>query len=880
MTSELAARVDASSASPSAGERHVVQFYQNDRFLAETVAKFVGSGLVAGEPVLVIATPAHRDKFTAELRARAVDVDRACVSGQLVMLDARETLGRFMVDGSPDWDRFRFTIGSLIDQVRRDAGATRVRAYGEMVDLLWRDGARDAAIRLEQLWNDLGRVYQFELLCAYVLDHFFKEGDRAQFEKICALHSHSRPTERFVGIEDEAGRMQEVSSLQQRALALQNEVERRKKVESELRAAQKRLTDFVENAVVPLHWVAGDGTILWANKAELDMLGYTADEYVGRHIAEFHADPDIITDILGRLSCQQTLREYPARLRAKDGSIRYVLIDSNVLVEDGKVVHTRCFTRDITDRKLAEENAQHKETLLRDYTSKHAAEEKLRQSENRMRLLIDSIRDYAIFMLDAGGHVSTWNPGAERFKGYQAHEIIGHHFSEFYPEVDVKAGKCEMELRVAAETGRFEDEGWRVRKDGSQFWANVVISAVRDDDGTLVGFAKVTRDLTERVRAEHERAQLLAAEQANRAKDEFLAMLGHELRNPLAPIVTALQLMKLRGESTPSKEHVIIERQVQHVVRLVDDLLDVSRITQGKIELKRETFELATVVAKAVEIASPLLEQRRHDLVVEVPRTGMMLHADAVRLAQVLANLLTNAAKYTDVEGRIEVRAWRDGHEVVVQVKDNGMGVKPELLPKLFDLFVQGPRSADRAEGGLGIGLTLVRSLVQMHGGTVVALSDGPGKGSAFVVRLPAAPPEVLAAVEDEKAKQVAPAKSVTPRRVLVVDDNVDAASLLSELCETMGHDVKMAHDGPQALAALDGFSPDIAVLDIGLPVMDGYELAKRIREKLGPSCRLVALTGYGQEHDRRRSAESGFAAHLVKPVDPKRVLDLIDSDV
>ena len=212
-----------------------------------------------------------------------------------------------------------------------------------------------------------------------------------------------------------------------------------------------------------------------------------------------------------------------------------------------------------------------------------------------------------------------------------------------------------------------------------------------------------------------------------------------------------------------------------------------------------------------------------------------------------------------------------------MRVKDNGIGIRSDLLPRLFDLFVQGPRSADRSEGGLGIGLTLVRSLVLMHGGTVVALSDGPGKGSAFVLRLPAAPAEILA--ENEKQKSSGVARTATPRRVLVVDDNVDAASLLAELCETMGHEVATAHDGPQALAALSTFTPDIAVLDIGLPVMDGYELAKRIREKLGATCRLVALTGYGQEHDRRRSTESGFAAHLVKPVDPMRILDLIDSD-
>jgi PAS domain S-box-containing protein len=870
MSLELVPKVDPAAARD---QRHVVQFYEDDAFLAETVATLIGGGIVAGEPVVVIATEAHRAAFCERLRAHAIDVERACAAGQLVLLDARATLEKLMIGDEPDWDRFRAVIGGVLDEVAGGNKERRVRAYGEMVDLLWRDGNRDGAIRLEEHWNELARAYSFDLLCAYVMDNFYKESDSAQFARICGAHTHARPTERIATVDDDA-RLREIALLEQRALALHNEVERRKKTESELRRSEHRLQEFVENAVVPLHWVDADGKILWANKAELELLGYSAEEYVGHHIAEFHVERAVIDDILARLSRHETLREFPSRLRCKDGSIRHVLIDSNVYVEDGKLVHTRCFTRDVTARLEAEKSAREQESLVRDLTTRRAAEGELRESEMRMRLLIDSIRDYAIFMLDPEGHVSTWNPGAQRFKGYQAHEIIGRHFSVFYPREDVDAGKCELELRVAAQTGRFEDEGWRVRKDGSRFWANVVISAVRNRAGELVGFAKVTRDLTDRRRAEDERAALAAAEQANRAKDEFLAMLGHELRNPLAPIVTALQLMKLRGDTSSAKEQVIIERQVQHVVRLVDDLLDVSRITQGKIELKHETFELATVVAKAVEIAGPLLEQRRHALSIDVPRHGMRLHADPVRLAQVVANLLTNAAKYTDVEGRIAVAAWRDGHEVVLQVKDNGVGIRAELLPRMFDLFVQGPRAADRSQGGLGIGLTLVRSLVQMHGGTVVALSDGPGQGSAFVMRLPGAAPPPAEATDSKVAKI---AKASAPRRVLVVDDNVDAASLLAELCTMMGHEVKVAHDGPQALALLEDFSPEVAVLDIGLPVMDGYELAKRMREKMGPSCRLVALTGYGQEHDRRRSEEAGFAAHLVKPVDPQRVLSLID---
>ena len=860
---------------PPSEQAHAVQFYEDEAFLAETVAQFMGRGIVAGEPIVVIATPSHREAFCEQLRKKRIDVDSLCTSGQVTLLDARETLAKLMVDGAPDWARFRAVIGGILDRVAVGREGRTVRAYGEMVDLLWRDGDRAAAIRLEELWNDLGKLHSFDLLCAYVMDNFYKETDSEEFARICHVHTHARPAERYATIADDVTRQRELAILHQRALALHNEVEQRKKIESELRRSEQRLREFVEDAVVPLHWVDGNGVIIWANRAELQMLGYSREEYVGQPIMKFHADADVIADILARLGRREILREYPSRLICKDGSIRHVLIDSHVRTENDKFAHTCCFTRDVTARMQAEEAARQQEALVRDFTRQRQAEEKLRQSELRLRLLIESIRDYAIFMLDANGNVATWNPGAERITGYVASEMIGRHFSTFYPEEDVKAGKCEMELRVAAETSRFEDIGWRVRKDGSRYWANVIISAVRDERGQLVGFAKVTRDLTERKQAEDERAARIAAEEANRAKDEFLAMLGHELRNPLAPIVTALQLMKLRGDVSSSKEQFVIERQVQHVTRLVDDLLDMSRIAQKKIELKTETFELATVVAKAVETASPLIEQRRHSLSVEVPRQGMPVTADPIRLAQVIANLLTNAAKYTEPEGRVELSAWRDGHEVVIQVKDNGIGIRQDLLPKVFDLFVQGPRSIDRGEGGLGIGLTLVKNIAQMHGGSVVALSDGVGKGSAFVVRLPAA---TTKAATDPMPPQPAIDKVATPRRVLVVDDNADAALLLAELCEIVGHEVKVAYDGPQALKLLDeGFQPEVAVLDIGLPVMDGYDLATRVREKLGASCRLFALTGYGQEHDKRRSIAVGFEAHLVKPVDPSRVLGLIE---
>ena len=384
----------------------------------------------------------------------------------------------------------------------------------------------------------------------------------------------------------------------------------------------------------------------------------------------------------------------------------------------------------------------------------------------------------------------------------------------------------------------------------------------------------------EAARLHAERAELLVrerraradAESASRAKDEFLAILGHELRNPLAPIVTALQLMQLRGAAAVERERTVIERQTQHLVRLVDDLLDVSRITRGKVELKRERVELATVVARAIEMASPLIEQRRHDLKVRVPARGLAVDADPARLAQVIANLLTNAAKYTERGGQIAVTAARDGDQLELRVRDTGIGIAPDVLPRVFDMFVQEQQALDRSQGGLGLGLTIVRSLVALHGGTVAAHSEGRGRGSEITIRLPAAA-QLAEPPPDAEPSPAAPGLERSGRRILVVDDNEDAAALLADLLDAQGHTTRVAHDGPAALRAAEAFEPELALLDIGLPVMDGYELAQRLRQRPGAdTLQLVAVTGYGQDSDRQRAAEAGFDAHLVKPVNLERL--------
>ena len=396
-----------------------------------------------------------------------------------------------------------------------------------------------------------------------------------------------------------------------------------------------------------------------------------------------------------------------------------------------------------------------------------------------------------------------------------------------------------------------------------------MISAIRDDAGHLVGFSKVTRDLTDRRRSEDERAARLAAEQANRTKDEFLAMLGHELRNPLAPIVSALQLLKLRGDTKSVREHQVIERQVKQMIRLVDDLLDVSRVARGKIELRKQPMDLRDALAKAVEIAIPLFEKNEQQFEVKVPQRPLVLNGDEARLIQVFANLLNNAAKYTQAGGHVTMGVRQTDHQLEVEVRDDGMGIAPELLPRMFELFVQGHQDADRSEGGLGLGLTLVKALVQLHGGEVEARSPGPRLGSTFLVRLPALN-QTLTEVEEPVA---VPLPSSNKRRILVVDDNEDARSLLADMLSALGHEVETACDGPTALATFDSFRPDVAILDIGLPGMDGYEVAERIRNAHGARVRLLALSGYGQPADRARGHGAGFDVHLVKPIDVRTLL-------
>jgi PAS domain S-box-containing protein len=495
--------------------------------------------------------------------------------------------------------------------------------------------------------------------------------------------------------------------------------------------------------------------------------------------------------------------------------------------------------------------------------------ERLRESEEEFHLLADSIPQLA-WMARADGHIYWYNRRWYDYTGTTLERMQGWGWQSVHDPQQLPKVVERWESCIA--TGEPFDMVFPLKgADGRSRWFLTRVVPLRGRDGHILQWFGTNTDITELREMED------ALRDADRRKDEFLAMLAHELRNPLAPIRTAAQIIKLAGspDSKIQLAREMIERQVGHLARLVDDLLDVSRITRGKIKLHNDLAELSAIVARGVEASKPLIDARRQHLTLHLPSQPMRVQGDATRLAQVVSNLLDNAAKYTDEGGRIELTLEAKDGKAVVSVRDNGMGISADLLPHVFDLFRQGDRSSDRSQGGLGIGLTLVKSLMELHGGTIDAHSAGPGKGSEFVVKMPliAAPELDLPAAADHDRKP----RPAISRRVLVVDDNMDAALSLAMLFEGEGHYVCTTRDGASALEIARTFRPEIVLLDIGLPRMDGYEVAKRLREQ--PETRdtfLIALTGYGQEEDRRRTAQAGFNAHLTKPADPVVLLQLL----
>jgi PAS domain S-box-containing protein len=485
--------------------------------------------------------------------------------------------------------------------------------------------------------------------------------------------------------------------------------------------------------------------------------------------------------------------------------------------------------------------------------------------------IVESSED-AIISKTIDGKVTSWNPAAERLLGYTANEIVGCPIMTIIPpELHEEERQILERLRQGERIDHFDTV--RSTKEGRRIEVSLTVSPLRDGEGVVVGASKIMRDIGKRKELERR------LREEHRLKDEFLAMLAHELRNPLAPIRTSSEILSHApaDEALAQTAIVTIKRQVAHLTRLVDDLLDVSRITQARVELQCHPVDLAGVIAQAVEtVESQLREKKlRLSVISASAHEPMYVNGDFARLVQCMGNILSNAAKFTDAGGNISLRTHAENSTAVITIADTGVGITPELLPRIFDLFVQGDRALDRTQGGLGVGLAVVKRLVEMHGGEVTAESSGFGSGSTFTVRLPRVSRPPAADADAARAK-------VPPRRVLVVDDNIDAADSLAALLTLQGHETRAVYSGPEALACIQSFRPDVALVDIGLPQMNGYELAERLRETPEfAALWLIAVTGYGQADDRERARTAGFDEHLVKPVDTptlERVLAGISS--
>jgi PAS domain S-box-containing protein len=501
------------------------------------------------------------------------------------------------------------------------------------------------------------------------------------------------------------------------------------------------------------------------------------------------------------------------------------------------------------------------------------AEGLLREREELFHMLADNMAQLA-WTCDQLGNITWYNQRWLDYTGLSFEEMKGWDWSKVQHPDHLERVVARVKRSVAAGEP-WEDLFPLRRRDGQYRWFLSSAVPIRNEQGEIVRWFGTNTDVTEHRAAEE------ALRENDRRKDEFLAMLAHELRNPLAPIRNAAQLLKLTGSPDANQQWAfeVIERQTQHLTRLVDDLLDVSRITQGNITLQREPLVLSMIINRAVEASRPLVDARRHQLTVTLPPEPVRVEGDLTRLVQVISNLVNNAAKYTEESGCIRIEAAVEGGEAVVRVRDNGIGMPADLLPHVFDLFTQADRSFNRTQGGLGIGLTLVRRLVEMHGGRVEAQSEGPGRGSEFILRLPLAQVEASASVARRTELSTPNTGHRTPLRVLVVDDNVDSAEMMGFLLKLDGHETRLAYDGAAALTAARAFQPQVILCDIGLPGMDGYEVARQLRAQPAfKHARLIALSGYGQYKDRRRAKEAGFDYHLTKPVEPDSLTALLDS--
>jgi PAS domain S-box-containing protein len=725
-------RTPASHRSPPTTTRpphdHLVQFYESDEFLVTSVGQYLAAGLRASSAVIAIATEAHLQAIRAYLSNIGFDVAAQASAGRYVAIGASEMLAKFMIDGVPSAVAFDEHIGERVAALT--AGGRPLRAFGEMVALLWSDGNVEGAVRLEELWNTLALRHAFELFCAYPIKGFASSASQRPFLHICQAHSRVLPAETFSASPSSSdANLRAIAILQQKAAALEAEVVERARAEEKLRRREAELTSLLENASIGVHWVDEKGFIVWANAAELSLLGYSAEEYVGQDIRKFHVDQSGIADILARLKRGERLINQEALLRCKDGTFRTVLIDSNALFDGDRFVHTQCFTRDVTGARFAEEASQHLAAIV-------------------------ASSDDAILSKNLDGIILTWNKGAERIFGYKPDEVIGKSITILIPP-----GRLDEEPQILAQLRRGERidhfETVRRRKDGRLLDISVTISPVKDSSGRIVAASKVARDISERkliekaleatrdelTRANEELEQRVQERTASLREavaqmEEFSYTVSHDLRAPLRGMqVYSQALLEDYGSGLDPEARHCLARIAENATRLdkmVTDVLTFSRVSRAEVQMR--TIALDKLVRDVIQ-QYPAMQAPR--AVIDV--AGLhSVHGHEPSLTQIVSNLLNNAVKFVAPGVTPHVQVWTEttGGNVRLFVRDNGIGIKPEYQGRLFRMFER--VHPDLPYEGTGVGLAIARKAANRMGGEVGLSSDGI-TGALFWVQLPGA---------------------------------------------------------------------------------------------------------------------------------------------
>lgn len=631
---------------------------------------------------------------------------------------------------------------------------------------------------------------------------------------------------------------------------------------AERRAAQRQLVESRERLRITLESIGdaviatdAEGRVSFVNPVAQKLLGYPAEQTVGRPLRD-------VFKIVNERTRQPVANPVEEVLR--DGKVVGLANHTLLLRPDGAEVPVDDSAAPIQD---GAESIKGVVLVFRDVTERRRAE----KIQATLAAIIESSDD-AIVSKDLNGRIMTWNTAAERLFGYREDEVVGQSITLIIPP-DRLNEEAEILSRIRAGERLDHYETVRMRKDGTPVEISLTISPVRGADGTIIGASKIARDITER------RVMERQLREADRQKDNFIAILAHELRNPISPIQNAVKILQLERPNDRELLYYcdLIETETMQINRLLGDLLDRSRITQGKLSLRKERMNLIVAINRAIEAGRSTFGEAGHQLTVDLLSAPLIVEADPMRLTQVFSNLLNNAVKFTESEGSIRVTAERQNNQAIVRIKDSGIGIAQELMPKIFDMFVQGETVTERSHGGLGLGLTLARDIVQLHGGSIEAKSDGLNKGSEFVVTLPLSAP--LQPHEFGRSAAARIGATAVPRRIMVVDDSKNQVLSLERLFKRMGHEVRVAYDAAGAFRVMEEFLPDFALIDIGLPGVNGYDLARQLRER--PQFRnvtLIAQTGWGREEDRNEARDAGFDYHLVKPIDHQRLAEILAS--